>query len=535
MSKRIISFFLALTMVMGLFGASLSVSATNVAAYDPATGGITFSVSGLNTSFNIASVQVRLGDVHIVQHDFPASAGSTTGTIYAGTLNTASNYVIQVWPSAGTDIIVPVTMPVSGPTVTFTAGANGTIAATVGGAAITSGDNQPVGTNVVFTATPNAGYVVASWTVNGATVTGAEATEASITRTVGDAGLTVAVAFEEAPVPTITGVTVFRPSASANATIGATTQPFTATVAGTGFVGPVPQGVTWSANNGGVMNEQGRLTVPLTVNAGTVITVTATSTANPARFGTISVTARDASFVDGGGGGADPRGGIFERGHEPIVPRFPDDRGPDDVVSRNRVNPEFPVEAIPASVLFNDVPANAWYHDFVTLVVHHGLFHGVGHRTFAPNAPMTRAMFIQVLANLEGVNAANYSAGTAAFNDVAQGAWYYPAVQWASSVGVTTGVGEGNFAPNANVTREQMARLLNQYANHRSVNLPRGAATPFTDAGSVSSWATDDVAAIQAAGIIGGYPDGSFGPQRTATRAEVATIFAMYLQVTGRA
>ena len=71
--------------------------------------------------------------------------------------------------------------------------------------------------------------------------------------------------------------------------------------------------------------------------------------------------------------------------------------------------------------------------------------------------------------------------------------------------------------------------MINPFLTQKEV--PNGATGIFTDQDNISAWAIDGVTAIQAAGIITGYPDGSFQPQGTATRAEVATIFARFLEV----
>ena len=75
------------------------------------------------------------------------------------------------------------------------------------------------------------------------------------------------------------------------------------------------------------------------------------------------------------------------------------------------------------------------------------------------------------------------------------------------------------------------AVMLNRYIVSRGIELPQGETSIYTDQDTISAWAIDGVLAIQAAGIITGYPDGSFAPQGTATRAEVATIFARFLEV----
>jgi len=190
-----------------------------------------------------------------------------------------------------------------------------------------------------------------------------------------------------------------------------------------------------------------------------------------------------------------------------------------------------PSDIICAHMLFNDVAHGAWYHGYVTVVALEGLFEGTAYRTFSPQMNMTRAMFAQVLANLEGVNLAAYASTSPTFGDVAPNAWYFAAVQWAAEAGVVQGVGGGNFAPHDNVTREQMAVMLYRYANMRNITLLTGFATPFADQASISPWAVDAVAAIQDAGIVQGRGGGIFDPQATATRAEVAAIFARFLQM----
>jgi hypothetical protein len=146
---------------------------------------------------------------------------------------------------------------------------------------------------------------------------------------------------------------------------------------------------------------------------------------------------------------------------------------------------------------------------------------------------MTRAMFVQVLANLEGVDLSSYRGSTGTFGDTASTAWYFGAVEWAAGQGLAGGVGGGNFAPGRPITREEMAILLNRYIVSRGISLPQGATPPFSDSDSISAWALDGVIAMQAAGIITGHPDGRFAPQNTATRAEVATIFARLLNAAG--
>jgi hypothetical protein len=106
------------------------------------------------------------------------------------------------------------------------------------------------------------------------------------------------------------------------------------------------------------------------------------------------------------------------------------------------------------------------------------------------------------------------------------------AVEWAADMGIVTGIGNNMFAPNANVTREQMAVMLYNYINFKGISLPvNNIPAAFADEGEISSWAINAVKSIQAAGIISGRPGNLFDPQATATRAEVATIFARFITI----
>jgi len=182
---------------------------------------------------------------------------------------------------------------------------------------------------------------------------------------------------------------------------------------------------------------------------------------------------------------------------------------------------------------FIDVAATDWFYPYVRTVWENQLFQGTSHNMFTPQGSMTRAMFVQVLANMEGVNLAAYRTQSPAFGDTNTSAWYFPAIQWAAGQGLVQGVGDGNFAPGRAITCEEIAVMLHNYVVSRNITLPQETTRTFSDHAAISDWAVEGVAAIQAAGIIVGRPDGSFAPSATATRAEVATIFARFLEVTG--
>jgi len=183
----------------------------------------------------------------------------------------------------------------------------------------------------------------------------------------------------------------------------------------------------------------------------------------------------------------------------------------------------------PIPMPFTDVEPLTWYYPHVRTVWEHQLFFGTAPDLFSPEMPMTRAMFAQVLANMEDVELSLYS--DSRFDDVVVGAWYASGVEWAASVGIISGYGDNTFGPGDNISREQMAAMLANYIRFKGYSLPSMQATAFSDEENLSSWARESVRVVQGLGIISGYPDGSFVPQATATRAEVATIFARFMAV----
>lgn len=185
--------------------------------------------------------------------------------------------------------------------------------------------------------------------------------------------------------------------------------------------------------------------------------------------------------------------------------------------------------ALPASAAelpFTDVPESAWYKNAVTFAYEKGLFEGTGPTTFSPNAPMTRAMFVQVLSNkTSNYNKADWT-GKSSFSDVNPNAWYAPAVEWASHFGIVSGVGGGKFEPDKNVTREQMAVIMYNYAKRtdNSTMFDSAALILFSDGGSVSSWAREGMQWAASMRIIKGSDNNRANPKSNAKRCEVAQV-----------
>ena len=124
---------------------------------------------------------------------------------------------------------------------------------------------------------------------------------------------------------------------------------------------------------------------------------------------------------------------------------------------------------VDTSVKFVDVKPGTWYKAGVDYVVTHGLFSGMSEYMFEPDTAMTRAMFVSVLARMDGDKTPNTI--TTKFIDVPSGRWYTGAVKWASDNGVVFGVTENSFDPTASITREQMCAIIIRYVTFKGFDL----------------------------------------------------------------
>ena len=187
------------------------------------------------------------------------------------------------------------------------------------------------------------------------------------------------------------------------------------------------------------------------------------------------------------------------------------------------------VEMPSTSNVFYDVAQGAWYYDAVQYVTQRGLMTGVSDRQFAPNAILSRAQAVQILYALAGGPTVSASND---FVDVNRGDWYADAVSWATANGVVSGMGKEMFGPNAPLTREQLALILYHYAQVAGYAPHQGgmAIQEFSDSASISGWALEAVQWAVNAGLISGTGDGMLDPDGAATRAQVAQIFMNFCQ-----
>lgn len=215
-------------------------------------------------------------------------------------------------------------------------------------------------------------------------------------------------------------------------------------------------------------------------------------------------------------------------------------------------DPSVDPEPVPEIVL-TDIEGH-WAENYIRDLVSKGIISGMGDGTFAPESKITRAQFVKMIACAAGVTdfSALPDAGAAAgsadipdvdFTDVKADDWHRDYINWAASHGIVKGMSETAFAPDAQITREQMAIIIVNFAEYKGIDLGRSYDQEsdsdldadlkmFADASGISSWAADAVGTAAKAGIINGsdITDASgriykvFRPQSSATRAEAAKM-----------
>ena len=178
---------------------------------------------------------------------------------------------------------------------------------------------------------------------------------------------------------------------------------------------------------------------------------------------------------------------------------------------------------------FTDVNSDDWFLAAVQYVYENDRMAGTSSTTFQPEVNLTRAMAAQVLYNLEGQPAVT---GDTTFTDAADaGDWAVKAITWAEQTGVVAGIGDGLFDPTANVTREEFAQMMYNYASYKEYDLTlEGDLSQFEDASAISGWAETAMSWANGSGLINGHDDGTIDPQGTTTRAQAASILMNFDQ-----
>ena len=184
---------------------------------------------------------------------------------------------------------------------------------------------------------------------------------------------------------------------------------------------------------------------------------------------------------------------------------------------------------------FTDVLPADWYYDYVNKANDNGYVFGIGGTTtFAPNASIIRGDVAVIMYRMAGGKTANEGQTTddkgytTPFTDVDPHAYYAQAIQWAAKAGIVSGYGDGTFAPEQNISREEFACMLAKYAKSQGKFVASDGSdlAALPDAGSVHDWAKENVAWAVEQGLMGSA--GYVAPLANITRAEAAKMCVVY-------
>lgn len=235
----------------------------------------------------------------------------------------------------------------------------------------------------------------------------------------------------------------------------------------------------------------------------------------------VEIATEDASFStksgNGGGGGGGGGGSDEEedktddkKDEEPTTPVTPD--APEDKDG------------------FTDVDSDDWYADAVSYVLEKGIMNGVDADKFQPEATLTRGMFATILHRVEETPAVD---GEISFSDILDGEWYADAVAWANANGIVKGISETEFAPNNNITREQIATIIYRYCQFKGIDVTTGEVilANYDDFGAVSDYAVEAIKYAVGSGLMKGRTDRTLNPRENVTRAEAATLIMRFVEM----
>lgn len=199
--------------------------------------------------------------------------------------------------------------------------------------------------------------------------------------------------------------------------------------------------------------------------------------------------------------------------------------------------PAFPTEPtfeniIPAdNSVFKDVPQSHWAYTAIKDLKEKDVVAGDENGNFNPQANVSRQEFVKML--ISALNIDLDSNAEMSFDDVSDSDWSYKYIRKAVELNIVYGVSDTMFDKTSNITRQDMAVMCTRALSVIGNDISSDAELNFTDKDNIASYAAPSVAAMQAKGIISGYEDGSFLPQNNAARCEAAKIISELIKLEG--
>lgn len=178
---------------------------------------------------------------------------------------------------------------------------------------------------------------------------------------------------------------------------------------------------------------------------------------------------------------------------------------------------------------FTDLPSQLnWAYDGIVFCLENGYMYGMTETRFESGGSLTRGQMVTLLYRISGSPAASY---TGRFVDVGAKRYYTQAVEWAAANGIVMGVDETHFAPEASITRQQIAAVLYRFCGSPETG---GSIASFPDAGKAQKYAVKPLCWAVEVGLISGVSAGGtvyLQPLSTSTRGQIATILMRLMNI----
>jgi len=168
---------------------------------------------------------------------------------------------------------------------------------------------------------------------------------------------------------------------------------------------------------------------------------------------------------------------------------------------------------------FTDWNNKHWSYGYLSDLIGRGIVSGYANGTMRPDREITRAEFVKILLSAGNI-AVNTAQNNTNFRDMSGVDWSLPYVEQALRYGLVGGYADGTFRPNKSITRAEAVKILAEFQN---LDLPENTESVFMDVAD-DTWYAPYVEAVREAGIVTGYADGTFKPEKAITRAEASKI-----------
>ncbi|MBR5506779.1 MAG: S-layer homology domain-containing protein [Clostridia bacterium] len=207
----------------------------------------------------------------------------------------------------------------------------------------------------------------------------------------------------------------------------------------------------------------------------------------------------------GGGGGV---GGSSSKPESPETPTTPE----------STQTPSVPQDNKTLVSSFKDISSSHWGYEHICKLSEKNIIKGYEDGTFRPDSNITRAEFVKIVVDAFSIPKAQKNSE---FKDVTENDWFASYIKSAYDRGIVGGF-DGLFYPNEKITREDVAIII-----YRALALSENQSeTEFSDNDKISQYAKNAVSYLSQNGIITGYETNEFKPEKSITRAEVATVIS---------